>query len=318
MGELLPVRSFHFPSFLFLEQEMSPAEGERRFDLQIAIITNNVNKIDEIINEIGYEAVSNSIRLINRSTPVSLAIYRNNQPALDRLLLHPINLNRLSCDYLGRVEPPLCSAIRLNNTSIVNKLLSFQSINVNQTDNCGQTPLWWAAQMRRFDIVQSVVGHESFKITHPSFKKSRTSPVYLAAKYLKRGREEMFKFLIESGLPYICIDTDHGGDDPEIDVTYIDGQTVLFEVAVVHHAYHFIQHLINAGMEIHCFRDKFANPIIRQSIKELHPRSLAAECRLKIRRKLNQDSNSPINEKLVEEHYPFLPKKLVKYLCELS
>lgn len=297
---------------------MSPAEGERRFDLQIAIITNNVKKIDEIINEIGFETVSNSIRLINRSTPLSLAIYRNNEPALDRLLLHPLNLNRLSCDHLGRVEPPLCSAIRLNNTSIVNKLLSFQSINVNQSDNFGQTPIWWAAQMRRFDIVQSIVCHESFRVNHPSFKKSRTSPVYLAAKYLKRGREEMFKFLIDSGLPYICIDTDHGGDDPEIDMVYVDGQTVLFEVAVVHRAYHFIRYLINAGMEIHCFRDKFANPEIRQVIAECHPRSLAAECRLKIRRQLIQEFNTPVSEKLVEDRFPMLPRKLLMYLCELS
>lgn len=297
---------------------MSPAQGERRFDLQIAIITNNIKKIDEIIEEIGIELVSDSIRLINRSTPLSLAIYRNSQIALDRLLQHPINLNRLSCDHLGRIEPPLCSAVRMGNASIINKLLSFQSINVNQFDCYGQTPLWWAAQTRRFDLVQSIMRHNSFKITHPSFMKSRTSPVFLSAKHLKRGREEMFHFLLKSGLPYSCIDVDNGGDDPECDVVYVDGQTVFFEIAVVHHAYHLIPCLINAGMDVHCFRDKFANPIIRQVIGECHPRTLASECRLRIRKQLTQKLNLPIGEKLMSEQFPGFPQKLVKYLCELS
>ena len=297
---------------------MTPAKGERRFDLQVAIITNNVKKIDEIIQEIGREVVSDSIRLINRSTPLSLAIYRNNQPALDRLLQHSLNLNRLSCDHLGRVEPPLCSAVRLGNTSIVHKLLSFQSINVNQSDCYGQTPIWWAAQTRRLDIVQSILQHESFKITHPSFTKSRTSPVYLAAKYLRRGREDMLELLLKSGLPFICVDSDHGEEDPDGEVVCIDGQTVLFEVAVVHHAYHFLQYLINAGLNAYCFRDKFANPMIRQVIADSYPRSLAAECRLVIRKELIRKTSVPITEKTLAEHLPSLPEKVWKFLSELS
>ena len=189
---------------------MSSSKDEKqRFDLQLAIITNNVNKIDEIIQGIGVEAVSNSIRLINRSTPLSLAIYRNNKPALDHLLQHPFNLNRLSCDHLGRIEPPLCSAVRLGNKAIITKLLSFQSINVNQFDFFGQTPLWLAVRDRRIDLVQSILQHDSFRLDLSLFTKSRTSPVYLAAKYLRRGREEMFELLLKSGLPFICIDMDH-------------------------------------------------------------------------------------------------------------
>lgn len=297
---------------------MSSKDEKQRFDLQLAIITNNVKKMDEIIQRIGVEAVSNSIRLINRSTPLSLAIYRNNKPALDHLLQHPFNLNRLSCDHLGRIEPPLCSAVRLGNRPIITKLLSFQSINVNQFDFFGQTPLWLAVRDRRLDLVQSILQHDSFRLDLSLFTKSRTSPVYLAAKYLRRGREEMFQLLLKSGLPFICIDMDHGGDDPDTDVVYVPGQTVLFEVAVVHHAYHFIRQLINAGLDVHCFRDKFANPIIRQAIGECHPRSLAAECRLTIRRQLIQKLNVPITEELVQENFPKLPGKLSKYLCDLT
>lgn len=81
------------------------------FDLQLGITENNLQKILSIIslNEIDL----NNITFITKSTPLSFAIYHKLPDVVKVLLNAGSNPNRISCDSLGRVEPPLCSAVRL-------------------------------------------------------------------------------------------------------------------------------------------------------------------------------------------------------------
>jgi len=83
------------------------------FDLQMAITENNLQKIISIIsiNQIDL----NNVTLITKSTPLSFAIYHKLYEIVKALLSFGSNPNRISCDSLGRIEPPLCSAVRLGN-----------------------------------------------------------------------------------------------------------------------------------------------------------------------------------------------------------
>jgi ankyrin repeat protein len=81
------------------------------FDLQLAITKNNLNEIKSILNN--NEIDLNGITFITKSTPLSFAIYHKLYEVIKLLLNSGSDPNRVSCDNLGRIEPPLCSAVRL-------------------------------------------------------------------------------------------------------------------------------------------------------------------------------------------------------------
>ena len=308
---------------------LASSRGSRWFDLQMAIVTNNVDKVDEILKEVmekdGIEFLIN-IRFVGRSTPVSFAVYRGRVEVLETLLSYPFDLNKMSCDHLGRIEPPLTSAVRLGKLPVIECLLrGRKQININQMDHFHQTPLWTAVKFRRLDIVSLLISHPNFTTDHPSFIHSRTSPVFLSSKYVNRGRHEIFRLLLRSGVPFECREAD--GVD-EIEETYMGikilsrnpsrtGFSVFIEIALVHSRFDLLEECLNAGMNISSFRDMFVNSCVREGISSITPRSLFSETRLLIRRKLLEKTKRPLSVSLVNEFFPSLPDLIKLRLTQL-
>ena len=87
------------------------------FDLQIAIKVKNLERVQSILKS-DSELNLNNIRFIDKSTPLSYAIYNGFQECVQLLLDCGSDPNRSSTDAIGRVEPPLCTAIRIGNQLI--------------------------------------------------------------------------------------------------------------------------------------------------------------------------------------------------------
>lgn len=303
-------------------------KNAKLYDLQTAIVSNNLARLREVLESLSSNPSIDfaTIRLIGRATPISFAVYRSRDDVLEILLEYPFDINRLSCDHLGRIEPPLCSAVRIGKTSIVKRLLSeVDRIQVNQTDFFNQTPLWVAVKFRRLDIVLAIISHPNFRIDHRTFSLSRSSPLYLSSKYVNRGRQEIFQVLLTAGLPYTCIDSDSPDSIEElydgVKIHPVDpskqGLSVFIEIALVHSDYSLLRQCLNAGMHISAFRDSFINPSLRQAITDMTPRTLFSEARLVIRKILLSRTRKPITVQLVDQYLPALPRQLKFYLTQL-
>lgn len=297
--------------------------GAAFYDLQMAIVTNNLAKIKDILSPLDTEVLA-SIRLIGRSTPVSFAIYRNRCDVLALLLKYEFDLDKLSRDHLGRIEPAVCSAVRLGHLPILEILLKKSNISINQCDFFGQTALWLAVRFRRLDMVAKLISHPNFRIDHKSFFLSRSSPLYLASKYVNRGRQEIFELLLRSGLPFICQDS-----DDEVEESYEGvrlgrnlqaraGFSIFTEIALIHGNADLLTQLSNAGVNVSLLRDHFVSPSLRQMVARVIPRSLFSQCRLVLRRQYLIPSGCPITPQLVRQQFPSLPQHLVHRLTQLT
>ena len=308
---------------------LAGSKGSKWYDLQMSIVTSNVDRVRDILDTIRKEEGDDylsSIRFIGRATPVSFAVYRGRLEVLEILLDYPFDLNKLSCDHLGRIEPPLTSAVRLGKMPIIQCLLKRgNNINLNQVDYFQQTPLWTAVKFRRLDIVKLLVSHPDFSISHPSFIHSRSSPLFLASKYVNRGRHEIFQLLLRSGLPFECREAD--GVD-EIEETYMgikilsrnpsrSGFSIFIEVALVHSRFDLLEECLNAGMKISSFRELFVNQCLRDAVSSMTPRTLFSEARLVIRRILLQQTHKSLCYSLVDDLLPHLPKIIKVRLTQL-
>ncbi|RWS23688.1 ankyrin-1-like protein [Leptotrombidium deliense] len=178
-------------------------------DLHLAITLNNVKEVENVLQRVKRldpDFDVNSITFIGNASPLSYAVYRSHEEIVRLLLKYRCNPNRVSKDHLSRIEPPLCSAVRIGNTAIIESLLKLTSrLNVNQTDFFSQTPLWLAVKSRRLDIVKMIIENDNFTVDCDSFRVQKSSPVYLAAKYLRQGRRKIFELLINSGMPLCSI-----------------------------------------------------------------------------------------------------------------
>jgi hypothetical protein len=313
---------------------LASSKGSKYYDLQMAIVTSNLEKIREILDKIrdedGHEVLIN-IRFLGRATPISFAVYRGRQEVLDVLLEYPFDLNKLSCDHLGRIEPPLTSAVRLGRMGIIESLLRSRDVKgahdilINQIDYFHQTPLWTAVKFRRLDIVTLLASHPHFRTNHPSFIHSKSSPLFLASKYVNRGRHEIFTLLLRIGLPFECREAD--GVD-EIEETYMGikilsnnpdraGFSIFIEIALVHSRFDLLEQCLNAGMKISGFKDLFVNSCLREAITSMTPRTLFSEARLLIRNVLTLKTHKPLTVNLVNEHFPQLPYHVQLRLTQL-
>ena len=86
------------------------------FDLQSALRDKNFGTVMFILNNNRHIDWSD-VRFIDRSTPLSFAIYKQWDDFVQSFLDYGFNPNKLSTDSCGRVEPPLCTAIRLGDGS---------------------------------------------------------------------------------------------------------------------------------------------------------------------------------------------------------
>lgn len=302
---------------------MFSSRGSAFYDLQMAIVTSNLTRIKEIISPLDAEALA-GIRLIGRSTPVSFAIYRNRSDVLTLLLKYEFDLSKLSRDHLGRIEPAICSAVRLGHFQILEILLKKPNILINQCDFFGQTALWLAVRFRRLDMVRLIVAHPNFRTNHKSFYLSRSSPLYLASKYVNRGRQEIFELLLRLGLPFVCCDTDDEIQEsykgwtlgPNLEIRA--GFSIFTEIALIHQKADLVTQLLNAGVNVTCLRDLFVSPSMKEMVATLVPRSLFSEVRLLLRRSCLLKTGAPITFALVNRTFPSLPDQLVHRLTQLT
>lgn len=308
---------------------LAGSKGSKYYDLQMAIVTSNLEKVREILDKVRQEdgdEVLINIRFIGRATPVSFAVYRGRLEVLDVLLEYPFDLNKLSCDHIGRIEPPLTSAVRLGKMAIIQSLLrGGNDININQIDFFKQTPIWTAVKFRRLDFVSLLISHPNFRTNHPSFNHSRSSPLFLASKYVNRGRHEIFRLLLRIGMPFECREAD--GVD-EIEETYMGikilsnnpsraGFSIFIEIALVHSRFDLMEESLNAGMKISGFKDLFVNTCMRDAITSMTPRTLFSEARLVIRNILIKKTHKPLTTDLVHQHLPHLPDLIKLRLTQL-
>ena len=302
---------------------LSANKGAAFYDLQMAIVSDNLAMIKQILDPLDRETLS-SIRLVGRSTPVSFAIYRNRRDVLTLLLRYEFDLSKLSRDHLGRIEPAICSAVRLGHLAILETLLKSPDLAVNQCDFFGQTALWLAVRFRRMDILSRLISHPNFVTNHKSFSLSRSSPLFLASKYVNRGRQEMFELLLQSGLPFICQDI-----DDEMEESYEGrrfghnlasraGLAIFTEIALIHAKADLLVQLMNAGVNVWCLRKHFVSPTLKALISHMTPRSLFSEARLVLRREYLLPSGLPITVSLVRKTFPILPDHVAVRVTRLT
>lgn len=262
-------------------------------DLQFCIVNKDLNRCKLLLKEFRLTNFDvNSVTFIGSATPLSFAIYRENLDFV-KLLLEEFNCdpNRISVDHLGRVEPPLCSAVRIGNVQIVETLINSSGIDLNQTDFFHQTPLWLAVKSRRIDLVELLISSRHFRIDVKLFRYKKTNPLYLAAKYLKQGRWKIAQLLINAGFETNC------QDDCNEDST-------IHYLTSVHQDACLINMLINAGFLIS---------------KKRVTLTLKAQARIFLRANFHEKTNKKsINFFNLIKFYPQLPDSLINYLCNLD
>ena len=86
------------------------------FDLQMALKLKQLEKVESILKSES-QLNLNSTMFIDKSTPLSYAIYNGFEACIQLLLDYGSDPNRRSTDHIGRIEPPLCTAIRIGDGS---------------------------------------------------------------------------------------------------------------------------------------------------------------------------------------------------------
>ncbi|CAL1530626.1 unnamed protein product [Lymnaea stagnalis] len=96
-------------------------------------------------------------------TPLSLTLYRRRFDIFHLFLHHQakmgnLNLNMISRDSLGRVEPPIITACRLHFLEGVVTLVR-KGADIDMTDNQGHTALWVASRQQMPDLVEYLINN---------------------------------------------------------------------------------------------------------------------------------------------------------------
>ncbi|RWS03641.1 ankyrin-1-like protein [Dinothrombium tinctorium] len=277
-------------------------------DLHLAISLGNVKEVENVVEkliELEADCDINLITLIGNASPLSYAVYKSNIDIVRLLLRYRCDPNRLSKDHLGRIEPPLCSAVRIGNIDVIAALLNLsQGLNINQTDFFNQTPLWLAVKNRRLDIVELIVNNETFSLDCESFRLQKSSPVYLAAKYLN-NRAKILDFLIDSGITWSCFEDGY------------KGSSVLHWMAAVHKNVDFVNKMILAGVSQTTLLQLKTNVAI-QCANKMFPLSLQDSVRIYIRKQIINKTKRPLTYKNIAHHLPQIPNILIHILVNLK
>ncbi|KAH9505204.1 hypothetical protein Btru_058945 [Bulinus truncatus] len=96
-------------------------------------------------------------------TPLSLSLYRKRFDIFHLFLHHQakvgnLNLNMISRDNLGRMEPPIITACRLHFLEGVVTLVR-KGADIDMTDNQGHTALWVASRQQMPDLVEYLINN---------------------------------------------------------------------------------------------------------------------------------------------------------------
>lgn len=96
-------------------------------------------------------------------TPLSLTLYRKRFDIFHLFLHHQakmgnLNLNMISKDNLGRMEPPIITACRLHFLEGVMTLVR-KGADIDMTDNQGHTALWVASRQQMPDLVEYLINN---------------------------------------------------------------------------------------------------------------------------------------------------------------
>jgi len=278
------------------------------YDVHYAIICDDLSSLRDLIHAfISSHKTLNDTNWIKSQTPISLAIYRNNFCALKVLLEFNFDLNRKSKDDVGRIEPPLCTAVRLGNLEIVNLLLkSNLNLDVNQVDFFNQSSLWIAVKERRLDMVKILLNDPRLDLWSQSFQKLDSNPVYLAAKYLNMGRYEIMLHLIKSGFIETGLKV------------YEFEKTLSWIIKVKDEK--IVKLLIKTGLKyemLACIQPSCQQIWIRH-ILSLFPLSLVDQCRIVIRRYYLMTTRRTINLERLRHKFPSLPEYLVSFIASVD
>lgn len=278
------------------------------YDVHYAIVLNNSNLLRQMVQALKQSRKSfYKINWVKNQSPVSLAIYRNNFQALKVLLDFQFDLNQKSRDEVGRVEPPLCAAVRLGNLEIVNLLLkSNLNLDVNQVDFFNQSSLWIAVKERRLDMVKVLLDDPRLDLWSTSFQKLNSNPLYLAAKYLNLGRYEIMIQLIKAGLNETGLKFDHVQKILNWIVKAKDEKIlkVLIKTGLKY------ENL--ACLQSSCQQNWFKN------ILSTFPISLAYQCRIVIRKKFLFATKKAINMERLRNKFSNLPEYLINFVYSVE
>lgn len=253
-------------------------------EFQSAIIENNCDKVRSLCQNCMKNSIKiNDIRLTSGTTILSFAVYRQ-LSAIVAVLVESCDANLLSVDHLGRIEPPICTAVRLGNKEISKLLLSTETANPNQVDYFNRTPIWWAVKVGRLDLVELILSHETFRLDHKYFYFRDSSPVYLAAKYVNKGLQEILERLIKSGFEHYC-----------------NGE---------------IATLVQCNSECAKLLHECGVTLLNQKLNK--PRCLKAMTRIIIRNRFVINTRKVVNNKNLSRYFPFLPTTLLDYISNLA
>lgn len=179
-------------------------------DVQFSIISHDAKQLESLLQLLSLSTnganLITSLKLIRGATPLSAAIYQRFTDGVRILLNYGCDPNQMSVDHIGRKEPPLFSAVRLGYLEIIKLLLEDPRTDVNQTNFFGQSSIWWTVKDRRIDLFNLLINHPGFRIDLKNFSVQNSNPLYLALKYMTRGRRQMALILMQIGFSLCCVD----------------------------------------------------------------------------------------------------------------
>uniref|UniRef100_A0A914XAP3 Ankyrin repeat and SOCS box protein 8 n=1 Tax=Plectus sambesii TaxID=2011161 RepID=A0A914XAP3_9BILA len=160
-------------------------------DLQLAVRTRREDLVCHILKRNEKLNINSSFL---KTTVLSLAVLQKSVNIVELLLNNGADPNKLSQDPLGRIEPPIFTACRLNQLEIASMLLE-RGADPNATNYYHHSPLWAAVMERNIDLCEMLIAYGA---NLNQGDKSGQCALNLAIKYCS-GREKIAKLLIAHG-----------------------------------------------------------------------------------------------------------------------
>lgn len=165
------------------------------YDLFSAIETGCINGVRRVL--LSYPDLDLNFHIKN-ITPLSLALYKKHFDIFHLFMRHNergqrLDLNMISKDHLGRVEPPIITACRLHFLEGIMTLIH-QGVDIDCPDGQGHTALRVAALLQMPDLVDYLIS-KGASVNRPD--RFRCTPLLAALMY--RVSSMIIKMLIVHG-----------------------------------------------------------------------------------------------------------------------
>lgn len=268
-------------------------------DLHLHIGCGNLGKLRELL-EAGYDP---NFRYRGYSC-LSLAINIGKVELVQELLNYNVDVNALSEDRVGHLEPPLVTACRLRDVRLVKLLLKTSietGLDMRATDFYGHCALWVTAKMGQLDILDILLDYGA---TFEHINTWDRCPLYVATHSGHRRRHALSKRLMMTGCDLNL--RDRRGRGPVFWAT-VNKEPTLLSLLILCGAQLTLQDkaFVMATLNVECHNAEWLKWKFWLEYHCANPLSLKCLCRIVIRKCiLRQNTLCKLESKLLQLKLP--------------